>query len=218
MPDLCVWSNGAWPNRQWVYMMRVFHEEQPEISMDYVNQPDPSARGPASNSHTGAVTPAASGRKVYRLVGVSFGLLCILQAALNICLHLAFYHLFQQGWVYFHPSFYYISSIKKSWQDSRDDCLQRDADLVIINSKGEQDFTRTFREFRWIGLSETNGMWKWVDGTPLTDSYWHPGEPNKYYDRDENCTEIRFHEDEKSWNDIECGTQNTWICEKTVAL
>lgn len=43
-----------------------------------------------------------------------------------------------EGWVYFNQSFYYISSINKSWQASRDDCLQRGADLVIINSKEEQ--------------------------------------------------------------------------------
>ncbi len=42
------------------------------------------------------------------------------------------------GWVRFNNSLYYISSLKKSWQESRNDCLQRGADLVIINSKKEQ--------------------------------------------------------------------------------
>lgn len=44
----------------------------------------------------------------------------------------------QHGWVYFNHSFYYISSIGKSWQEGRDDCQQRDADLIIINNKEEQ--------------------------------------------------------------------------------
>lgn len=44
----------------------------------------------------------------------------------------------QQGWFYFSDSVYYISSTKKTWQDSRNDCLQRAADLVIIGSTEEQ--------------------------------------------------------------------------------
>ncbi|XP_042288924.1 CD209 antigen-like protein A [Thunnus maccoyii] len=229
--------------------MRVVHKEQSEITMDYVNLPDASARGLASNSRSGEhgeVTAAASGRKLYRLVAVSFGLLCILQAALNISLRLALYssgskttgteancknltdelkrklidfdHYFQEGWVYFHPSLYYISSIKKTWQESRDDCHQRDADLVIINSKEEQDFTRKFHKLTWIGLTKRETIWKWVDGTQLTKSYWSPGEPNGYEGKTEDCVEIRFHDKENSWNDIPCKDQNFWICEKMVSL
>ncbi|XP_018520434.1 CD209 antigen-like protein E isoform X3 [Lates calcarifer] len=204
-------------------MARVLHKEQSEIHVDYVNAPNQLARGSPSKNHTGkdsAVISAVSGRKLYRLVGVSFGLLCILQIALNISLRLTLYHYFKQGWVYFRPSFYYISSIKKSWQDSRDDCLRRGADLVIINSREEQDFTRKFHRISWIGLTlrETKGEWKWVDGTPLTKSYWGSGEPNDYEGKTEDCVEIKFHDEENSWNDIPCGDQNFWICEKTVAL
>uniref|UniRef100_A0A3Q4GCN5 C-type lectin domain-containing protein n=1 Tax=Neolamprologus brichardi TaxID=32507 RepID=A0A3Q4GCN5_NEOBR len=95
----------------------------------------------------------------------------------------------QQGWVYFRGSFYYISYIKKSWSDSREDCLQRGADLVIISSTEEQNFIRLFRRNTWIGLSDTEeeGTWKWVDGSLL----------NK------NC-----------WNDANCRDENFWICEK----
>ncbi|XP_054459938.1 C-type lectin domain family 4 member F-like [Anoplopoma fimbria] len=132
--------------------------------------------------------------KLYRVVAVSFGLLCILQATVNISLRLSLYssstkiiknlteegedlkrklsildHYLQQGWVYSNNSFYYISSNQKSWQESRDDCRQRGADLIIINSKGEQDFARGFKRRAWIGLTdrETEGKWKWVDGTDL---------------------------------------------------
>lgn len=38
----------------------------------------------------------------------------------------------------FNNSFYYISSKKKSWDDSRQDCKNRGADLVVVNSKEEQ--------------------------------------------------------------------------------
>uniref|UniRef100_A0A8C9YW30 C-type lectin domain-containing protein n=1 Tax=Sander lucioperca TaxID=283035 RepID=A0A8C9YW30_SANLU len=111
-------------------------------------------------------------------------------------------------------SFYYISCIAKTWQESRDDCLQKGADLLIINSKEEQDFTTKLKMRLWIGLtdSETEGTWKWVDGTPLTKSYWHSEEPNG--GERENCVEIHFLDSENSWNDVKCSTPNNWICER----
>ncbi|XP_051241640.1 uncharacterized protein LOC127355166 [Dicentrarchus labrax] len=204
------------------------------MTLDDENQPDASSRE----------------KKLYRLVAVSFGLLCVLQAALNISLRLALYnseskttgieagcknlteerdelkknltdfalqlnsltaerdelnrelnnsalqlnsligerdelkrelnfwvHYSKQGWRYFSGSVCYISSIKKTWNASRDDCRQKGTDLMIINSEEEQDFTRQLKNNMWIGLtdSETEGTWKWVDGTPLTTSYWMDG-------------------------------------------
>ncbi|XP_060920099.1 CD209 antigen-like protein A [Labrus mixtus] len=76
----------------------------------------------------------------------------------------------QQGWTYFSGTFYYISSLKKSWQESRAGCLNRGADLIIVNSEEEQNFARSFKQYPWMGLTdaETEGTWKWVDGTLLT--------------------------------------------------
>uniref|UniRef100_A0A3Q3F6G7 CD209 antigen-like protein A n=1 Tax=Labrus bergylta TaxID=56723 RepID=A0A3Q3F6G7_9LABR len=140
--------------------------------------------------------------------------------------HIVFYHFrtsdpyFQRGWVYFRSSLYFISSLKKPWQESRVDCLQQGADLVIINSREEQDFIRKFYGLIWIGLTRRghNGTWRWVDGTPLTKSYWSPGEPNEFEGKKEDCVEIKHHEMDDSWNDIPCEDQNFWICEKMVAV
>uniref|UniRef100_A0A3Q0RAM9 C-type lectin domain-containing protein n=1 Tax=Amphilophus citrinellus TaxID=61819 RepID=A0A3Q0RAM9_AMPCI len=118
----------------------------------------------------------------------------------------------QQGWVYFGGSFYYISPFKKSWSDSREDCLQRGADLVIISSREEQNFIRQFRGYIWIGLTDTEeeGTWKWVDGTV----FWETGEPNTFGGTDEDCGEIKPREEENNWNDTHCENENYWICEK----
>ncbi|XP_028282170.1 C-type lectin domain family 4 member M-like [Parambassis ranga] len=124
----------------------------------------------------------------------------------------------QQGWVLFQNSFYYISSDTKSWQDSKADCVQKGADLVIINSKEEQNFLRKFKKRVWIGLKETEGVWKWVDGTQLSISFWIPGEPNNnnFEGKDEDCGEIRSYDQEDGWNDTPCDMQRNWICEQAL--
>ncbi|XP_042279324.1 CD209 antigen-like [Thunnus maccoyii] len=131
-----------------------------------------------------------------------------------------FVHYSQQGWKYFNGSFYYISSNMKTWHESRTDCLQRGADLVVVNSRDEQEFINQYRMRIWIGLadSEGEGTWKWVDGTPVTTSFWISEEPNDYEGRNEDCVETRFFNEENGWNDVICGEKKLWICEKKMFL
>ncbi|XP_039469093.1 C-type lectin domain family 4 member F-like [Oreochromis aureus] len=128
-----------------------------------------------------------------------------------------FAHYAQQGWLYFNGSFYYISSIAKSWQDSRDNCSQRGAVLAIISSREEQEFIRQQQKVMWIGLTdrETEGVWKWVDETPLTASFWYSGEPNNFKGRNEDCVVINhYYSNENNWNDAVCENEYSWLCEK----
>ncbi|KAM8773708.1 CD209 antigen-like protein C [Acanthopagrus schlegelii] len=117
-------------------------------------------------------------------------------------------------WEYSKGSFYYVSSTKKTWQQSRDDCLQKGADLMIINSKEEQDYANRFKKYMWIGLtdSQREGTWKWVDGTLLIESYWTSGEPNG--GTHENCGDIKNYDAANSWNDESCSHSLYWVCEK----
>ncbi|KAL3066810.1 hypothetical protein OYC64_016708 [Pagothenia borchgrevinki] len=226
-------------------------EEEPEISTIHENFEDVSARNAASRCSVEDfnVPAAAPGMKMYRLVVVILGLLCILQAALIIYLISQQNSLTEErdqmksinlemvatnknlseerddlgrtlragGWKYFSGSLYTISPIQKNWQASRDDCLQKGADLVIVNSREEQEYITRFLKQVWIGLTdrETEGRWKWVDGTPLTTSYWHTGEPNGSSKLDEDCAKIYYDDARISWTDSHCSdTTNAWICEK----
>nr|XP_046183368.1 CD209 antigen-like protein A [Oncorhynchus gorbuscha] len=122
----------------------------------------------------------------------------------------------QEGWRYFDSKFYFLSTEKKTWKQSRQDCLDRGADLVVINSREEQTFVFNLHLRAWIGLNDsvTEGIWKWVDGTPLTTGYWAAEQPDD--SGQEDCAEIYYGQDDpvKTWNDDKCGTNHNWICEK----
>uniref|UniRef100_A0A667ZCU4 C-type lectin domain-containing protein n=1 Tax=Myripristis murdjan TaxID=586833 RepID=A0A667ZCU4_9TELE len=120
----------------------------------------------------------------------------------------------RSGWIKYRKSCYYISTSRKTWSKSRQDCQDRGADLVIINSREEQTFLSRFNERLWIGLSDrqSEGNWKWVDGTDLVgDGFWQAGEPNDDRGK-EDCVEVARQTDE--WNDLPCSTTVYWACEE----
>ncbi|XP_031670788.1 CD209 antigen-like protein E isoform X3 [Oncorhynchus kisutch] len=133
----------------------------------------------------------------------------------------------QEGWRYFDSSLYFLSTEKKTWEESRQDCKRRGADLVIINSREEQlvfylsqqqTFLFNLHLRAWIGLNDsvTEETWKWVDGTTLTTGYWSAGQPDD--NGQEDCVEIYYGQDDpvKTWNDENCHKYHDWICEKVV--
>ncbi|XP_071002970.1 CD209 antigen-like protein E [Oncorhynchus clarkii lewisi] len=122
------------------------------------------------------------------------------------------------SWQKFESSWYFLSTETKTWKESREDCLERGADLVIINSDKEQEFLFNLNKRVWIGLTDSvnEKTWKWVDGTPLTTGYWYYPQPdNAGPTQNEDCVEI--HNDQlplNAWNDLSCDSQLNWICEK----
>ncbi|KAL7855871.1 hypothetical protein AOLI_G00194750 [Acnodon oligacanthus] len=187
-----------------------------------------------------------TGSRSYRLTltAVCLGLLCVLLLTATIAMCIKFSKLMtvkeqfqterdelqkklflletninKPEWRYFNYSVYYISTETKTWNKSREDCRERGADLLIINSREEQDFIEKFRrsQWAWIGLtdSETEGVWKWVDGSALTTEFWRPGEPN--INGDEDCVITGYASDPVySWADFTCNNRFAWICEKRI--
>ncbi|KPP61268.1 C-type mannose receptor 2-like [Scleropages formosus] len=99
---------------------------------------------------------------------------------------------YPEGWRNFRFRCYYISREKKSWSDSQQFCRWRGADLVIINTREEQDFIKNFHKKVWIGLTDRDkeGSWKWVDGTQLTTAcYYISAEKKSWADSQLFCRE-----------------------------
>ncbi|XP_056322515.1 C-type lectin domain family 4 member E-like [Danio aesculapii] len=129
------------------------------------------------------------------------------------------------GWIYNQSSFYYKSSILKTMDASRSDCIARGADLIIINNSEEQDFVKRMSGGAavWIGLNDivAEGTWTWVDGSALNNnlSFWASKEPNGL--RTENCAVSAEKVSEwpslSGWVDITCDRTFQWICEMNIS-
>uniref|UniRef100_A0AAQ6IDK2 C-type lectin domain-containing protein n=1 Tax=Anabas testudineus TaxID=64144 RepID=A0AAQ6IDK2_ANATE len=112
------------------------------------------------------------------------------------------------GWKKLCLSCYFLSTKSGSWTTGREDCRTRGADLVVIHSAEEQ-VKCVFMFDTWIGLNDRDkeGTWKWVDGTPLTVTYWASKEPNNGNAdgnvAEEDCVKV-LGSQSSNWNDNLC--------------
>ncbi|XP_041867357.1 C-type lectin domain family 17, member A-like [Melanotaenia boesemani] len=116
------------------------------------------------------------------------------------------------GWKRFGSSCYFKSTESKTWTESRKDCQERGADLVIINSKEEQEFVSKVSSWSWIGLEWTGPGWKWLDGSPLTVTFWKDGGQNIY-----NSYGV-YNNYEGKWRTTYYSKTANWICEKNSSI
>ncbi|XP_053302292.1 CD209 antigen-like protein C [Pleuronectes platessa] len=138
----------------------------------------------------------------------------------------------EDGWEPHGGKLYFFSSFTLSWNESRRQCKSMRGDLVVINSREEQEFlqTRVMEKMDkpedkfWIGLtdSQKEGEWLWVDDTRLDPSltFWREGEPNNWTGDNpdgQDCGrmgEKNGAKDLKTWMDRSCRVSKKSICEK----
>lgn len=133
------------------------------------------------------------------------------------------------GWIFLKTSCYLysnnLSNIKKTWPDSRSDCISRGGDLLVINNLEEQKaINNNFPKIPgilaqwkmgfWIGLKNgTNGLWAWINNAMENDTmYWQSGQP---VNTAGNCVAFgRNIQSWRSWYNRNCETDELhWICE-----
>ncbi|EGV93921.1 Macrophage asialoglycoprotein-binding protein [Cricetulus griseus] len=117
-------------------------------------------------------------------------------------------------WVEHEDSCYWFSQSGKSWPDADKYCQLENAHLVVVNSMAEQG--RLSNMITWMGLTDQNGPWQWVDGTDFEKGFkhWAPEQPDNWYGHGlgggEDCAHITS---DGRWNDDVCH----WVCETKLA-
>ncbi|XP_065683392.1 uncharacterized protein LOC100215503 isoform X1 [Hydra vulgaris] len=115
---------------------------------------------------------------------------------------------------------YAINFNEMSWSLARDACLSSNGSLASINNPIEQAFislkvseSKLLNEF-WIGLAskEINNFYNWIDGSPLSFTFWDTMEPNNYEGRREDCVHTTVN---GRWNDNICYIKRPFVCKYT---
>ncbi|XP_061574519.1 C-type lectin domain family 4 member M-like [Cololabis saira] len=128
------------------------------------------------------------------------------------------------NWVLFQSNCYLFRKQKyswrwKTWEGSLTSCRETKADLVVIDSRREQEFINNHTEVYndekhgyWIGLRKKNAeqTWKWVDGSNVTVMFWTSQKPDPW----ELCALSKpAQRSLANWVKVSCSMRNRWICE-----
>jgi lectin-like protein len=114
----------------------------------------------------------------------------------------------------FGQSCYRPSQVPLSWDDARTDCLAGGADLVSLDSVGEDAFVGALLDASiWLGATDRaqENDFTWTDGRALSFSSWGPGQPDSF--PGQNCVEKR-EEPGEAWYDQSCDNLDFYVCER----
>ncbi|XP_067326422.1 macrophage mannose receptor 1-like [Anolis sagrei] len=133
----------------------------------------------------------------------------------------------EEGWVAYESNEYYFSKYPMPAEKAQAFCKTHGGQLTIIGNENERTFLWKYayhyqlstplrlyadRHTSYIGLNMgLDGKFGWIDGSPVTYAAWSPNEPN-FANEDEHC--VVMYSSTGLWNDINCGAENGFICER----
>ncbi|XP_041443070.1 CD209 antigen-like protein C isoform X6 [Xenopus laevis] len=114
-----------------------------------------------------------------------------------------------ESWMLIESKCYYISTTALTWEESKNDCIRRNSNLLILRDKKEMDDLQPSLRDKalWIGMSKIGYVWLWTDLSIPSFTQWAPNEPNNAGSQ-ENCVEIKA----GAWNDVNCSIKKHYIC------
>ncbi|XP_059167591.1 C-type mannose receptor 2-like [Physella acuta] len=124
-----------------------------------------------------------------------------------------------RNWFRFTQNCYYVHKSSIPWSEAQKRCSAFGANLASLHSEEEITFltSQILRagEITWIGLhkTQTNTLWRWVDGTKVNLTRWDVGQPEP--DRQE-CVSV--YDTLDSWYIDSCNNKHYGLCKKARTL
>ncbi|XP_033854652.3 macrophage mannose receptor 1-like [Acipenser ruthenus] len=122
-------------------------------------------------------------------------------------------------WVPYAGHCYYLERSKKIWKDALTACHKDGGDLASIHNIEEHSFVISQfgylpSEDLWIGLNDLkmHMLFEWSDGSHVTFTKWHTGEPSHSSNLQEDCVLMKGKDGK--WTDHVCEKQYGYICKK----
>ncbi|NWH57210.1 MRC1 protein, partial [Geococcyx californianus] len=121
-------------------------------------------------------------------------------------------------WVAYAGHCYRIYRTPKIWKEAQFSCRKEDGELTSIHNIEEYSFTVSQLGYKpddelWIGLNDfrVQMYFEWSDGTPVTYTKWHHGEPTHTQNK-ADC--IVMMGEDGSWADSACEKKLGYICKR----
>ncbi|XP_068754317.1 ZP domain-containing protein-like [Montipora capricornis] len=121
-------------------------------------------------------------------------------------------------WQLINGSCYKVSSTSGNWNAAKSACEAIGSRLAMLKTHAEQQAVWSkVGKHVWIGLHrnpKNSPQWLWVDGSQVTDTNWHSGEPNNY-GGNEGCGVMHSssYPAPGTWYDAPCSSTLPYFCE-----
>uniref|UniRef100_A0A8C3KBI1 Macrophage mannose receptor 1 n=1 Tax=Calidris pygmaea TaxID=425635 RepID=A0A8C3KBI1_9CHAR len=121
-------------------------------------------------------------------------------------------------WVAYAGHCYRIYKTPKIWKEAQSSCRKEDGELASIHNIEEYSFTVSQLGYKpddelWIGLNDfrVQMYFEWSDGTPVTYTKWHRGEPTHTRNK-ADCIVMKG--EDGSWADRACEVKLGYVCKR----